>query len=68
MPANSISDDPITLNLLSLLCILIEVFSRAHAKEKKSLNNFKFGTFIGSFSSDHVTSMAVKGLTRTDLT
>ena len=29
-PANSISDGPIT-NLLSILCILVEVFSRAHA-------------------------------------
>ena len=31
MPENSISDGPIT-NLLSVLCILLEVLSLAHAK------------------------------------
>ena len=61
MPANSISDVPIT-NLFSKLCILIEIPSRVHAKEEKSLKKFKFGTIIGSFSSDDVTSIAVKGL------
>ena len=35
-PANSIFDGPIT-NLLSILCILIEVLSRAHAKGEKAL-------------------------------
>ena len=34
--ANSILDGPIT-NLLSILCILIEVLSRAHAKEEKAV-------------------------------
>ena len=29
---------------------------------EKGLNNFKFGTFIGRFPSDDVTSMVVKGL------
>ena len=27
----------------------------------KALNNFKFGTFIGPFSSDDAASVAVKG-------
>ena len=31
MPANSVFDGPVT-NLLSVLCILIEVLSRAHEK------------------------------------
>ena len=38
-PANSVFDGPIT-NLLSTLCISIEILSRAHAKEEKSLNPF----------------------------
>ena len=59
--ANSISDGPMT-NLLSTLCILAEVLSRAHAKGGKGLNDFKFGTFIGRFQSDCKASMAVKGL------
>ena len=61
MPVDSVFDDSVT-NLLSTLCILIEVLSRAHAKGEKSLNDFKFGTFIGRFSSDGTPSMAVKGL------
>ena len=40
---------------LSVLCILIEILSRAHAKG--------FGTFIGRFQSDDAEIMAVKGLT-----
>ena len=59
-PANSIFDGPIT-DLLSTLCILIEVLSRVCAKGRKSLNGFRFGTFIGCFLSDGATSMAVKG-------
>ena len=35
MPANSIFDGPVT-NLLSVLCILIEVLSCGHAKAKKA--------------------------------
>ena len=35
---------------------------RRREEEKKSLNIFKFGICIGCFSSDDVTSMAVKGL------
>ena len=44
----SIFDDPVT-NLLSLLRTLIEIFSCAHPKGGKGLNNFKCGTFIGRF-------------------
>ena len=58
---NSIFDGPIT-NLLSVLCILIEVLSHADAKGAQRLNNFEFGTFIGHFPSDHVASLAVKRL------
>ena len=54
-------DGPVT-TLLSVLYILVEVFSRAHAKTGKSLNHFKFGTSVGRFSSDGAASMAVKGL------
>ena len=61
MPATSIFDGPIT-NLLSILCILIEIVSRARAKGGKSLNDFKFGTIVGRFQSDGVASMAMKGL------
>ena len=52
-PANSIFDGPIT-NLLSTLCVLMEVLFHAPAKrgerEKKSLNGFKFWRFYWSFS------------------
>ena len=61
MPADSIFDGPIT-NLLSILSILIEILSCAHVKERKSQNDFKFGTFTGCFKSDSMASMAVKGL------
>ena len=50
-PANSIFDGPVT-TLLSLLCVLVEVLSRAHAKREKSLHDFKFGLSVGRFSSD----------------
>ena len=56
-PTNSILDGPVT-DLLSVLCILVEVPSRAHAKRAKSLDDFKFGRF----SSDGAASTAVKGL------
>ena len=57
--ANSIFDGPIT-NLLSILCILIEAFSRANAKAgggagggggggEWSLNDLNFATFNGLF-------------------
>ena len=51
MPADSIFHGPVT-NILSVLCILIELFSRARAKGGKKLNDFKFGSFIGRFPSD----------------
>ena len=60
-PANSIFDGPITI-LLSILCILIEVLSRADAKKGKRLMISKFGTSVGCFSSDGAASTAVKGL------
>ena len=63
-PANSIFDRPIT-NLLSILCILAEVLSRAQAKRGKSLNHFKRGTSIGRFSSDSAASTAMNGLIHT---
>ena len=50
-PVNSIFDGPTTI-LLSVLCVLLEVPSRARAKTEKSLNDFKFGTSVGGFSSD----------------
>ena len=63
-PANSTFDGPVT-NLLSVLCVLIEILSRADAKGEKGLNGFKFGTFVGrSVQSDGAAlSTAVKGLT-----
>ena len=70
MPEDGIFDGPVT-NLLSVLCILIELFWRAHVKGGKKLNGFKSGTFIGRFLSDgngRVKSMAVKGLKITELT
>jgi len=39
-------------NLLSVLCFLIEIFSRAHAKGQKDLIDFKFFIVVGRFSSD----------------
>ena len=64
-PENSISDGPVT-NQPSVLCILIETISRAHAKGEKSLNGFRFGTLVGRFLSDGAGSMAVKGLSVRD--
>ena len=58
--AKSTFDGPIT-DLLSILCILIEVLSHPHAKGK-SLNDFKFGAFTGRFLSNGAASMAVKVL------
>ena len=39
---------PLT-NLLSVLYILIEIISHAHAKGKKDLNDLKFGTLLVVF-------------------
>ena len=54
-------DGPVT-NLLSILCLLTEVLSRANAKGGKGLNGFKFGTFTGRFQSDGAASMVEKRL------
>ena len=46
MPPNGISDGPIT-TLLSILCILIEIFSRVHAKGvKKALMVFNVALLL----------------------
>ena len=66
-PTNSIFDGPVT-NLLSVLCVSVEVL--AHAKRGKSLNDFKFGpsnSSTGRFLSDGAASTAVKGLTECQL-
>ena len=57
-PAYSIFDGPET-NLLSVLCILVEVLSCAQTKRGKSLNDFKFGTSVGCFSSERVNALVV---------
>ena len=59
-PANSIFDGPIT-NLLSILCILIEV-SSPFMSSGGNFNDLKFGTFICSFKSKGTASTAVNGL------
>ena len=61
MPANSVFDGPVT-NPLSVLCIVIEFPSHAHAKGGSSQNDFIFGTSVGHSPRDRVASMAVKGL------
>ena len=50
------------MDLLPVLCILIEILSRTHAQGEKSLNEFKFGTFIVRFPSDGPACSAVKGI------
>ena len=60
-PANGIFDGPIT-NLLSVLCVLIQIFSPAHPKREKCLNCFKLGTFSDRVQCDGAESMTVKGL------
>ena len=49
--SNSIFDG-LVINLLSVLCILMEILSRAHAKGQKSRNDFRYGTPVGRFPSD----------------
>ena len=46
-----------------MLCILVEVLSRAHANGVKSRNDLYFGTSAGRFPTDGAASTAVKGLT-----
>ena len=63
-PADSIFDGPIT-NLVSILCISVEILSRVYARDwggGGGHNGFRFGAFIGHFPSDGAGSMAVKGL------
>ena len=61
MPADSTVDGLIT-DLLSILCILNELFLHFHVGgEGGSLNGFEFGTFIGCFASGGMASVAVKG-------
>ena len=48
-PANSMFSGPVT-HLLSVLCVLMELLSRASAKKRtKRLQGFKFRAFIGRF-------------------
>ena len=49
--SNSIFDG-LVINLLSILCILIEILSRVHAKGQKRRNDFRCGTPVGRFPSD----------------
>ena len=42
---SDISDGYIT-TLLSVLCVLVEIISRARAKGKKDLKDFKFDAFL----------------------
>ena len=61
-PPDAVFDGPIT-NLHSALCILLEIPLCAHAKGgKKGHNDVRFGTFIGRFPTDPLSSMAVKWL------
>ena len=60
-PANCIFDGPV-IYLPSILCIFIEIISRARAKGANSFNDFRFDTVIGRFPSDGAASMAAKGL------
>ena len=61
-PANSTFDGPVA-NMISILCILIEVLSGAHAERRKGLNDFESCAFTGRFPDDTLTRVAVKGLT-----
>ena len=46
---NSIFSNPLT-NLISILCSLMKILSRANARRKrKRLKHFKFGTILGDF-------------------
>ena len=50
-PANSVFDGPVT-NLLLVLCVLVEILSRAHTKREKNHDDFQFGTVTDRFPSD----------------
>ena len=59
--------DGLITNLLSVLSISTELFSRVCVvlmqRVEQILNDLKFGTFVGRFQNDEVASIAVKGLT-----
>ena len=61
MSSDSIFDG-LVINLLSILCILIEILSRAPAKGQKSHNDFRFGIPFGRFPRDDSERLAAKGL------
>ena len=63
MPANSISDGPVTI-LLSRPCGFFNrnPFTCSCEGGGGGLNDFKFGAFIGRFLSDGMASIAVTGL------
>ena len=65
-PANSIFDGPIT-NLLSVLSILIDVLSRAHAKGEKALMISNLALLLVIFRVAGEASMAVNGLIQDQL-
>ena len=52
----------IIIIIIIMLCISVEVLTRAHEKGKKVLNDFRFCTFTGRVPSDGATSMAAEGL------
>ena len=60
MSVNSLFDGPVT-NLLSVLCISIEIVSRALVKGGGE-GGVKCGTFIVRLLSDGAASVAVEGL------
>ena len=60
-PPNSILDGPIA-TLLSILCILIKIFSRAHTEGGEKSFMISNLASIGLFPSDGAAMMAVKGL------
>ena len=61
-PPDSIFDGPVT-NLLSILCILIEILSRAHPKGgRQTLIVLNLALLVVVFLSDGAAGMAFKGL------
>ena len=61
-PANSTFHCPIKKNLISVLCFLIEILSRVHAKGVCGGLMITSLTSIGRFPNDGAAMMAVKGL------
>ena len=54
--------DGLVTNLLSVLCILVEILSCAHAKGEKALTISNLALLLVVFPSDGAGSMTVKGL------